>query len=122
MSFDEKPVRIDVVPKFKLTVDHSAHAVWVDHPTGSKVLNLTRMEFKLVDCMARHPGRMYERDELIAYCCPESETLHRTIDSHMSNLRSELAAAGARCLLVTVWGSGYKLDIETGVYFVSPRG
>ncbi|MGO8105303.1 winged helix-turn-helix domain-containing protein [Rhizobium leguminosarum] len=121
MSFDEKTVRVGVVPKFKLTIDHYAHAVWVDHATGSKGLNLTRMEFRLLDCMARHPTRMYERDELIAYCCPDSDTLHRTIDSHISNLRSKLDAVGARCMLVTVWGRGYKLNVETCVYFVSPR-
>ncbi|MGZ2433748.1 DNA-binding response OmpR family regulator [Rhizobium pisi] len=122
MSLDEKTVRKNIVPKFKLTIDLSAHEVWVDHPTGSKLLNLTRMEFKLVECLARHPGRMYERDELIAYCSPEGETLLRTIDSHVCNLRSKLDAVGARCMLLTVPGYGYKLDIETGVYFVSPRG
>jgi len=57
MSFDEKTVRVGVVPKFKLTIDHYAHAVWVDHATGSKGLNLTRMEFRLLDCMARQSIR-----------------------------------------------------------------
>jgi two-component system response regulator AdeR len=79
------------------------------------------MEFKIVACMARHPGRMYTRDELIGFFCSERETLHRTIDSHMSNLRSKLDAAGARRLLVTVREFGYKLDSETGEYLVTPR-
>ncbi|WP_155256956.1 winged helix-turn-helix domain-containing protein [Rhizobium leguminosarum] len=107
--------------KIRLTVDHSAHAVSVDLPTGSKGLKLTPMEFRIVACMARHPGRTYTRNDLIGYFCSERETLHRTIDSHMCNLRSKLDAAGARRLLVTVREYGYKLDIESGEYFVSPR-
>ncbi|MBX5013882.1 winged helix-turn-helix transcriptional regulator [Rhizobium lentis] len=108
--------------KIRVTVDHSAHTVSVDLPTGSEILKLTPMEFKIVACMARHPGRTYRRDDLIGYFCSERETLHRTIDSHMCNLRSKLDAAGARRLLVTVREVGYKLDIETGEYFVLPRG
>ncbi|UIJ82266.1 response regulator transcription factor [Rhizobium leguminosarum] len=105
----DRPIRVGI-----LTVDHSAHTVSVDQPTGPKVLNLTPREFSLIACMARHAGRVYGRDELIDYCWPDHVPLHRTVDSHMCNLRSKLDAAGARCMLITVRGVGYKLGNENG--------
>jgi two-component system response regulator AdeR len=64
--------------------------------------------------MALRIGRVFERSELVDACLPEGEALDRTVDSHVSNLRRKLAAAGADGMLVGVRGVGYRLDNTHG--------
>ncbi|API57461.1 DNA-binding response regulator (plasmid) [Rhizobium leguminosarum] len=97
-----------------LIVDYSARTASVNQPTGQKDLNLTLKEFSLIDCLARTPGRVFERSHLIDKCYPDDGPLDRTIDSHMCNLRSKLETAGASCMLVTVRGVGYRLENSDG--------
>ncbi|MGH1559551.1 winged helix-turn-helix domain-containing protein [Caulobacter segnis] len=40
---------------------------------------------------------------------PDSDALERTVDSHVSNLRRKLEAAGAVGFVVNVRGVGYRL-------------
>lgn len=95
-----------------LIVDNSAQKASVIQPTGQKDLNLTPKQFSLIACFVRSPGRAFERNTLIDNCYTDYGPYDRTIDSHISNLRSKLRAAGASCMLVTVRGFGYRLDIN----------
>lgn len=97
-----------------LTVDPTAYSASVDQPAGPKMLELTRTEFRLLAYMAGSPNRVFERSELVDACLPEGEALERTVDSHMSNLRRKLAAAGADKLLSGVRGVGYRLADHHG--------
>lgn len=92
-----------------LTVDPGAHMASIDQPAGPAALELTRTEFRLLAYMAGSPNRVFERSELVDACLPEGEALERTVDSHISNLRRKLAAAGAGGLLSGVRGVGYRL-------------
>ena len=63
--------------------------------------------------LAREPGRVFKRDELMATVwgwsdggAPSQRT--RTLDSHVSRLRRKLSAHGAS-YVVNVWGVGYRL-------------
>ncbi|RZS70645.1 two-component system response regulator AdeR [Phyllobacterium myrsinacearum] len=105
----QQPMRVG-----PLTVDPGAYLASVEHPTGPAVLELTRTEFRLLSYMARSPNRVFERSELVDACLPEGEALERTVDSHMSNLRRKLAAAGADRLLLGVRGVGYRLADHYG--------
>lgn len=93
-----------------LQVDPQAHRAAVEGPAGTVVLDLTPTEFRLLAHMAAAPGRAFERSELVDACLPEGEALDRTVDSHISNLRRKLAAAGADGLLAGVRGVGYRLE------------
>lgn len=93
-----------------LTIDAEAHEAQVNGAT----LTLTLTEFRLLHHMARHPGRVFTRSDLIDACFPESEALDRTVDSHISNLRRKLAQAGADDLLSSVRGVGYRLGRTHG--------
>ena len=93
-----------------LTVDPQAYRAAVETPAGSVALDLTRTEFRILAHMAASPRRAFERAELVDACMPESEALDRTVDSHVSNLRRKLSAAGAEGLLTAVRGVGYRLD------------
>ena len=74
---------------------------------------LSSKEFTLLVTLAREPGRVFKRAELMASVWGWSDggtTAHRTrtLDSHASRLRRKLAAHGA-AYVVNVWGVGYRL-------------
>ncbi|MEN5279247.1 response regulator [Brucella sp. TWI432] len=97
-----------------VTVDLQAYRVTVERDTGPLTLELTKTEFRILSHMAASLGKVFERSELVDACLPEGEALDRTVDSHVSNLRRKLAAAGADGLLTGVRGVGYRLDNTNG--------
>ena len=76
---------------------------------GARELALGRVEFKLLDVLMRHPGRVHTRAQLLdqiwgnAVCLEE-----RTVDTHVGRLRSALQPAGYQRRIETVRGSGYR--------------
>jgi len=97
-----------------LTIDTGAHRASVEGAGGSTILDLTPTEFRVLAHMAQYPGRAFSRGDLIDACLPESAALDRTVDSHISNLRRKLSAAGADGMLEGVRGIGYRLDAPHG--------
>lgn len=93
-----------------LTVDPGAHRATIEGGTRPTVLDLTPTEFRILAHMAQSPGRAFTRADLVDACLPEAAALDRTVDSHVSNLRRKLAAAGAVGMLESVRGIGYRLD------------
>ena len=81
---------------------------------GGAMIKLTSKEFDLLLCLARNPGRIYNRDQLLDMVwgydyCGDS----RTVDTHINRLRTKLESqAGNSELIQTVRGAGYKF--ETG--------
>lgn len=74
-------------------------------------VELTPSEFKLVQHMARTPGRVIERAELYEAAIPDGDALERAVDIHVVNLRRKLrAAGGGERLIRTVRGRGYVLE------------
>ena len=80
------------------------------------VLPLTPAEFRILAAMAKSPGRVFSRSQLLDTALGETyEGYERTIDVHIKNLRHKLKDAGGegKCLIVTVHGIGYKI-LEPG--------
>lgn len=74
-------------------------------------MELTPSEFKLVQHMARTPGRVIERAELYEAAIPDGDALERAVDIHVVNLRRKLREAGGdERLIRTVRGRGYVLE------------
>ncbi|MDZ3833598.1 MAG: response regulator [Sphingopyxis sp.] len=92
-----------------LELDGTAHAAYVLDGDRRTLLQLTATEFKLLAHMMRTPTKVFGRGELLDACMPESDALERTVDSHVSNLRRKLQAAGGGELLGGVRGIGYRL-------------
>ncbi|MEW6724923.1 MAG: response regulator transcription factor [Bacillota bacterium] len=71
---------------------------------------LTPTEFKILALMARHPGRVFSRLQLMEAALGESyEGYERSIDTHVSNLRRKLESEPARPQYInTVYGLGYR--------------
>jgi len=74
------------------------------------LLDLTATEFQLVSALARHPGRVYTRAQLLdAVRGTEIESFERAIDAHVKNVRRKIERDPHRPrYLLTVYGIGYK--------------
>jgi DNA-binding response OmpR family regulator len=76
---------------------------------GSPVV-LTRTEFKLLECLAEHPGHVYTRLHLVNIILGyDFEGYDRTIDAHIKNIRHKIEDNQKKpSYLKTVYGVGYK--------------
>jgi DNA-binding response OmpR family regulator len=71
---------------------------------------LTPTEFRLLEALAKSPGRVFTRDELLSRAFgPDFDGLDRTIDVHITNLRRKIETSGEHRYIVTVHGVGYRL-------------
>jgi two-component system alkaline phosphatase synthesis response regulator PhoP len=80
------------------------------HKAGQMVA-LSYKEFELLKYMIEHRGRTVSREELLEEIWGVDEELGvttRTVDTHVSNLRSKLGAGFAQPFLVAVHKVGYK--------------
>ncbi len=91
-----------------LEIDDGAQAVRV---RGQNV-DLTHREFDLLLHFARHPGRVYSREELLdAVWGAGFDGYAHTVNSHINRLRSKIESDPRNPELIhTVWGRGYKLE------------
>ena len=78
---------------------------------GDQPIDLTATEFALLAAMARHPGRVFTRSQLLdAIHGVAFEAYERAIDAHVKNLRRKLEPdPHAPRYLLTVYGVGYRL-------------
>jgi DNA-binding response OmpR family regulator len=76
------------------------------------VVSLTPTEFRLLETIAREPGRAFSRAELLDRAFGyDYEGLERTVDVHIMNLRRKIEAdAGRPRYVVTVPGVGYRFE------------
>lgn len=75
-------------------------------------LDLTAVEFKLLCILAKKPGRIYSRDQLMDLLYSDQRIVcDRTIDSHIKKVRKKIAAvAGDIELIHSIYGVGYKYE------------
>jgi two-component system, OmpR family, response regulator CpxR len=75
---------------------------------GDAIVDLTSVEYDILEYLAREAGRAVSRDELMAAACRRhASPLDRSLDVHVSRLRRKLHAHGAR--IRTVRGIGYMM-------------
>jgi DNA-binding response OmpR family regulator len=77
-------------------------------------IDLTTTEFQVLAALARHPGRVFTRAQLLdAARGADAEAYDRAIDSHVKNIRRKLEPdPHAPRYLETVYGLGYRLVDE----------
>ena len=80
-------------------------AAWKGAP-----LALTVTEFRILHALARHPGRVKTRQQLVEEGYPEDTYVSdRTVDTHIKRLRKKLATVDADADPVeTMYGLGYR--------------
>jgi len=97
LSFDGGALEID-------TVQHVVRRDGVE-------VDLTPNEYKLLQTLARYPGRVYSRFELISHVQGyDYDGYERTIDAHVKNLRKKIEPDPKHPRYIeTVFGAGYRL-------------
>ncbi|RSM65399.1 DNA-binding response regulator [Actinoplanes sp. ATCC 53533] len=78
---------------------------------GGAPVALTAKEFGIVELLAREPGRVFTRGQIIDKTFGfELEVSERTVDAHVVNLRRKIEANPAEPRYVqTVYGRGYRM-------------
>ena len=78
---------------------------------GESVVDLTRAEFEMLATMARQPGRVFTRGQLLtAIHGVPFDSYERAIDTHIKNLRRKIEPDPARPrYILTVFGTGYRV-------------
>ncbi|WP_300352901.1 response regulator [uncultured Alcanivorax sp.] len=80
---------------------------------GSQRVALTAIEFALLATLARHPGRIWSRDQLMDEIYQDHRVVSdRTIDSHIRKLRRKLSDGddASHDWIGSVYGVGYRLE------------
>lgn len=73
-------------------------------------VDLTATEFRILEVLARSPGRVFTREQLLARAFgPDYDGMDRTIDVHVTNLRRKIETSSEHRYIVTVHGVGYRL-------------
>jgi DNA-binding response OmpR family regulator len=90
----------------ELTMNFTKHEAFF----AGRPLNLTSVEFKLLGVLAKEPGRVFTRANLIEEALGyDFEGFDRTIDVHILNLRRKLEPDPSHPRFIkTVYGIGYK--------------
>ena len=102
------PPETRVLRVASLTVDRDARTAHVD----SRPLKLTRLEFDLLATLATGPRKTFTRAELTRKVWdydPDAAGPSGTLDSHAHRLRQKLDHAGAKQMVQTVRGVGWRL-------------
>jgi two-component system alkaline phosphatase synthesis response regulator PhoP len=81
---------------------------------GGRAVDLTPTEFDLLVVLARHPGRVFSRLELLDRVQGYAfEGYERTVDAHVKNLRQKIEPDPKQPRYVlTVYGVGYRFSEE----------
>lgn len=96
-----------------LKIDQRYHSVTLNGYT----LSLTAREFALLDYFCRHPNQVFSRNQLLSEVWGYNhEGYEHTVNTHINRLRNKLdnvsKALNGGQLVQTVWGVGYKLNVN----------
>ena len=92
-----------------IIVDRVAHRV----RRGGREIHLGPTEFRLLDYLMQHPGRVFSREQLLdAVWGSDVYVEARTVDVHIGRLRKALNREEESDPIRTVRSAGYSLDAE----------
>ncbi|MEE9351130.1 MAG: response regulator [Thiotrichaceae bacterium] len=80
---------------------------------GDTSLELTSIEFQLLEMLISQPGRIYTRQQLMDYIYQDGRIVSdRTVDSHVKKLRQKLKGMMPKKEAIhSVYGVGYKFEL-----------
>jgi DNA-binding response OmpR family regulator len=100
---------VDFVRVGDLEIDRSARAV----TRGNRPIELTARQFDLLTTLARRPGRVFSRSELIDLVWgTDADISTATVDTFVSYIRAKVDGPGERRLVQTIRGVGFSLRAE----------
>ncbi len=78
---------------------------------GEKQIALNRKEFEILHYLVQRAETIVSREQLLEKINRDGEIFDRTVDSHISHIRSKLKSSGAQTLkIASVYGLGYRLE------------
>ena len=93
----------------KLSLQPGARLVRCDE----KKIDLGPTEYRLLEFLLSHAGRVYSRGQLLDYVWPDvGEREERTVDVSIRRLRKALAPHACDVMIRTVRGAGYSLSVK----------
>lgn len=93
-----------------IVIDRVAHRV----RRAGKEVHLGPTEFRLLDHLMKHPGRVFSREQLLdAVWGSDVYVEARTVDVHVGRLRKALNVEGTVNPIRTVRSAGYSLDLNS---------
>ena len=99
-----------------LVIDRVAHRV----KRAGKEIHLGPTEFRLLDYLMQHPGRVFSREQLLdAVWGRDVYVEQRTVDVHIRRLRKAINGDGLPDLIRTVRSAGYALDSDASLKMAS---
>ena len=105
----ERPDSISVISFEEVVIDANAMQLTV----RGEVIPTTATEFRLLDYLARHPGRVFSRDHLLDAVWGDARFVTpRSVDVYVSRIREKIEADPENPLhLKTVRGAGYRFEL-----------
>ncbi|MEP9399174.1 phosphate regulon transcriptional regulator PhoB [Mesorhizobium sp. KR2-14] len=89
-----------------IMLDREAHRVY----RGKSEIKLGPTEFRLLEFMMRHPGRVFSRGQLLDNVWGETIYIdERTVDVHVGRLRKAINPGNLPDVIRTIRGSGYAI-------------
>jgi two-component system phosphate regulon response regulator PhoB len=99
----------DRIRRGDIVIDRVAHRV----RRGEREVHLGPTEFRLLDYLMQHPGRVFSREQLLdAVWGADIYVEVRTVDVHIGRLRKALTGGGEVDPVRTVRSAGYSLDMD----------
>ncbi|NOT41201.1 MAG: response regulator, partial [Alphaproteobacteria bacterium] len=94
-----------------IVMDRIAHRV----KRGEREVHLGPTEFRILDHLMQHPGRVFSREQLLdAVWGSDVYVEARTVDVHIGRLRKALMDGAEADPIRTVRSAGYALEVEAG--------
>ena len=99
---------LNVFSENEFKVNHDAYSVQIK----GKKLDLTPVEFRMLTMFIDHPGRVYNRDQILNTVFDDGRiVLDRTVDTHIKNLRQKLKDANPeKDYIRSIYGIGYSFE------------
>ncbi len=102
------PDFINQTDQDEFNIDQDAFSISIK----GKKLDLTPVEFRMMEMFMSQPGRVYNRDQILNNVFDDGRiVLDRTVDTHIKNLRQKLKEASPeKDYIRSIYGIGYSFE------------
>lgn len=95
----------EIITHGELTLDKAKYEVKVKETPVS----FTRQEFKILELLLTYPNKVFTKQDIYDYAWEDYYAgVDKTINVHISNIRSKLKKYSDKDYIETVWGIGFK--------------
>ncbi len=99
----------DMLTYADIVMDLGSHRV----ARGGRTIDLGPTEFRLLQFLLEHPGRVFNREQLLDRVWGQDAYIEpRTVDVHIRRLRKAMNLPGTPDLIRTVRSAGYALELD----------